>query len=393
MSTYQALYYPFIHFKNDAWLKTAALYWDKIGRIVPHDYVTDDSETVKALDSFVTVLRPDWVRPEFGKSFVAFIQQYGPKLKAKYALSERDNWPEVPEAQRPPKPGGATGNDPRLGYIYYEKISDTVYGALKDSGLASTDGRGERWIGMHPRLAWVYMTALAEQLSGERGLRPLTDESRDHVALSGLSIERLAHALLGDVSLVDASPTATEIESVLVSVAFQAVVPKDPATLSVDKILAFREKYPTERATFQNAVTDLLKDREWLKSIPDPKVLKERIQDEYDKIWAAKLKELREKLRGHGIDTILSCFNLKATLPAGAVATAAALSLTLNPVAAGTAALAFGAIPALRDKQKGAQEALRASPVSYLYRMEQNLKPMDMLSRVKQRSLEFALNI
>lgn len=393
MSTYQALYYPFIHFKDDAWLKTAALYWDKLGRIVPYDYVTDDSETVKALGSFVTILRPDWVRPEFGESFVAFIEQYGPKLTARYALSERDKWPEVPERQRPPKPGGATGNDARLGYIYYEKISDDVYRALKESGLASTDARGERWIGMHPHLAWVYMTALAEQMSGERGLRPLTDEARDHVALSGLSTERLAHALLEDVSLVDAYPTATEIESVLVSVAFQAVVPKNPANLSVDKVLAFREKYPAERATFQVAVAGLLKDREWLKSIPDPKVLEERLHDEYDKIWAANLNELRDKLHEIGIDTIVSCFNLKATLPAGIVGAAAAASLTLNPLAAGTAALALGAIPVLRDKQKAAREALQTSSASYLYRMEQDLKPMDLWNRIKQRSLQFALNV
>jgi len=392
MSTYQALYYPFIHFKDDGWVKLAALYWDKLGRIVPNDYTTDDSETVKALGSFVTILRPDWVRPEFGKSFVDFIAQYGPKLRAKYALSLRDSWPELPEAQRPPKPGGPSGNDPRLGYIYYEKISDDVYGALKESGLASTEDRGNRWIGMHPRLAWVYMTALAEQLSGERGLRPLTDETRDHMALSGLSPERLAHALLQDVSLVDAKPTATEIETMLVSVAFRAVVPKDLAGLSVGKVLAFRDKYPNERASFQSAVADLLKSREWLKSISDPHVLEQRLHDEYDKLWAAKLKELREKLADVGIDTMFSCFNLKATLPAGAAGAAAAFALPLNPIAAGTAALALGVIPALRDKRKAAKEALKASPVSYLYRMEQDLKPMDLWSRVKQRSLQFALN-
>lgn len=49
MQTYQALYYPFIHFKDDRWLKLSALYWDKVARIVPHDYATDDSATVKAL--------------------------------------------------------------------------------------------------------------------------------------------------------------------------------------------------------------------------------------------------------------------------------------------------------------------------------------------------------
>jgi hypothetical protein len=387
MNTYQALYYPFIHFKDDGWVKLTALYWDELGRIVPNGYPTHDSDTVKALGSFVKDFPPDWENPEFGKSFATFIAMYGPKLKGKYALSLSHSWPALPEAQRPPKPGGPSGNNPRLGYIHYKNIDEDVYGILKESGLASTDDRGENWIGMHPRLAWVYMTALAEQIAGERGRRPLTDETRDHMALSGLSTERLAHALLEDVSLVDAMPTETEIETMLVSVAFQAIVPKDLAGLSVDKVLEFREKYPNERESFQSAVAGLLKGTEWLKSISDRNVLEERLHDEYDKIWATKLKELREKLNDVGIDTMLICFNMKAMLPAGVAGAAAACALPLNPIAAGAAGLALGAIPVLRDKRKSAVDALKASPVSYLYRMEQNLKPIDLWSWVKQRSL------
>lgn len=40
------LYYPFIQFRNDSWLKLAALYWDRIGRIVPPGYQLQDSDTV-----------------------------------------------------------------------------------------------------------------------------------------------------------------------------------------------------------------------------------------------------------------------------------------------------------------------------------------------------------
>ena len=393
MSNYQALYYPFIHFKDDRWIKLTSLYWDSVGRIVPHDYVTEDSETVKALGPFVEVFRPDWVRPEFGQSFAQFIADFAPKLKEKYALSLRDKWPALSEAERPPKPGGASGSDPRLGYIYYEKLSEDLRRAMEDSGLASTDTRGDRWIGMHPRLAWVYMTALAEQLAGERGLRPLTDETRDHVAVSGLSTERLANALLDDVSLVDPAPAHTEIETVLVSVAFQAVVPKDLDKLPVDKILSFREKYPNERRAFQDAAAGLLKSRDWLKSISQRNVLEDRLHDEYDKTWAAQLDELRETMNELAIDTVLSCFNLKAVLPAGAAAAATTMGLTMNPVAAGAAGLAFGAIPVVRDKQKGAKKALRAAEVSYLYRMEQDLTPKDLFGRVKQGLVRFALNV
>jgi hypothetical protein len=105
MQTYQALYYPFIHFKDDRWLKLAALYREKVARIVPHDYVTDDSATVKALAPCIDTVRPDWVPPDFAQAFVDFLAQYGSKL--------RDQWPALDEKQRPPHAGGPSGNDSR----------------------------------------------------------------------------------------------------------------------------------------------------------------------------------------------------------------------------------------------------------------------------------------
>jgi Family of unknown function (DUF6236) len=387
---YHALYYPFIHFKDDNWLKLGALYWDKIGRIVPTDYATNDSETVKALDSLITILRPEIEGPEFAKSFISFIEQYAPKLQAKYALALREQWEPLPETGRPPRPGQ---NDPRLGYIFYEKIPADLYLAMKTTGLASTDDRGSQWIGMHPNLAWVYMTALAEHIAEKKGLRPLTDETSDHVALSGLSIERLAQTLLSDTPILHSQPSANEREEVLFSVAFRTLVPKDISNMRVDKILAFRDKYPNERARFQAAVAKFLSDREWLGKISDRHVLEERLQDEYAKFWALELKSLHEKLASVGIDVVFGCFSIKAALPAGLATWVTTLGLAVNPVLAGAGGLALGAVPILRDKRKTATEILEKSTVSYLYRMEQDLKPADLWSWIKQRAIRLTLNV
>ena len=35
MANFIGLYYPFIHFKDEAWLKAITLYWDRVKRIVP----------------------------------------------------------------------------------------------------------------------------------------------------------------------------------------------------------------------------------------------------------------------------------------------------------------------------------------------------------------------
>lgn len=50
MASYMGLYYPFMEFSDDAWVKLAALYWEKLGRIVPKGYTPRyDSTTVKQL--------------------------------------------------------------------------------------------------------------------------------------------------------------------------------------------------------------------------------------------------------------------------------------------------------------------------------------------------------
>jgi hypothetical protein len=65
-----ALYYPFIHFPDDEWVKLAALYWNRIARIVPPGYTTHDSPVVKAFgDSFVHNLKAK----SMGESNVAYL--------------------------------------------------------------------------------------------------------------------------------------------------------------------------------------------------------------------------------------------------------------------------------------------------------------------------------
>ncbi|KOX06657.1 hypothetical protein ADK66_22280 [Micromonospora sp. NRRL B-16802] len=43
-----ALYYPYIHIRDEQWLKTAALYWPSIYRLVPDGYFRSDGRTSAA---------------------------------------------------------------------------------------------------------------------------------------------------------------------------------------------------------------------------------------------------------------------------------------------------------------------------------------------------------
>ena len=49
-----------------------------------------------------------------------------------------------------------------MSHVYYEKLSNDLRNILIKSGIALPDPQDKKWIGMHPRLGQVYMTAMAD---------------------------------------------------------------------------------------------------------------------------------------------------------------------------------------------------------------------------------------
>src|SRR3974390_3547869 len=94
--SYAGLYYPFIHFKDERWVKPSAFYWDRMARITPMEYTRQDSDAVKALGSFIENLPPSYVSPTFGQRFVAFVSEHGQALRQRYRLELADQWAPVP---------------------------------------------------------------------------------------------------------------------------------------------------------------------------------------------------------------------------------------------------------------------------------------------------------
>ena len=386
--SYSALYYPYIHFKDDRWLKLSALYWDRIGRIVPESYQPVDSSVVKTLGDFVETLRPGWVRPEFGINFTDFIVRRGGALRERYDIRKWDQWDPVPPWRRPPAAGGPSGTDPRLSYVFFEKMSPDLRQAMLESHIAVLDEQNPQWIGMHPRLADVYMTALADQLAAERGMHPLTDETVDHIAIGSGNIDAVARALLPGAGAL--MSTDNDTESVAAYVTVHAVLPKGLSEVPVDRILAFREKYPEERHRFQQRMQEFLNVRPWLNEMRDRKAVEQRLTEEYTKELKPELEALKEKLRDVNIDAITGVLSAKAEVSGLAIAGAVALGLVASPVAAAVG-VALALIPIWRSRQKE-QRSARRSPLAYLLRAEEELQPQDMARWLNSKATKLRLS-
>ncbi len=327
---------------------------------------------------------------DLGEKFLDLLKQHEAKLRARYDVSQRGQWQEDPitKAAAPP------GSDVKFAYVFYEKMWPELQEALVNTGLAQPERAGDpRWVGMHPRVASVYMTALAEEIAANRGLHPMTDETLDHVAVSGATLERLTQALLGDVKLLGPKPTQHEVEVQMVTIALESVIPKDIKGVPVEKIISVRKKYPKALAAFQEHVSSLVADLGQLQEVKDAPALKAHLEAEYEKKLKPEHDELRKQLKSLQIDAVTGAFNMQFSIPPLAATGAAALGLAVNPLLAAGGGLALGLIPVIRDKQKQAREAVKSSPAAWLMRVEENLKPATLTSWVSTSARRFILGV
>ena len=195
MGDHIGLYYPHFTFPNDAWIKLAALYWDKLGRILPPDYTIHDSDTVQRLQGelgFTKDFTPSGNDTyELGRMFIELLDTYRYELLASYGTHSGLLGHVLPRRDG-------------LSYVYSDiKMSRQLVALLRQYGLAvdvrdhpDTRSYGYKIIGMHPKLAAVYMEALAGQMAASKKLHPVTNSMRDHVAMGDYTLERLAQALL-----------------------------------------------------------------------------------------------------------------------------------------------------------------------------------------------------
>lgn len=390
------LYYPFIHFKDDNWLKLSALYWDKMARIVPMSYprkrqagvIEGDSRVAQDLAEigFVRNLSPEAYTYSVGRRFLELIEIHGPRLRKSYDLKHKDRWPEDKITAL-----YAELRDKRLAYVYAEKINPSLFEQLQELNLAAPHNEGGNWLGMHPKLADIYMSALAEEMADENRSHPATDETLHHVAAAGWTVPRLAAALLDDPYLASPSgevkPNAGEIRASLAVISFEAVMPKDLTSLTVEKIARIRERFKPERYRFQELVDSAAQDKDVGGPRADPTLFQDRLREIYARNIEPKTDELREALSAEAVKT---------------VQTAASTSVRASPLLAGISlaapvallgALAYTFIPLLLDARSHARATYNSSPGAYLYRVDQAMKPRKLVGWVAERAQQFLVGI
>ena len=252
------LYYPYVHFRNEAWLKVAALYWPKLARIVPEGYLVRDNATTRALIDqldFVINISPDsakdnagtvmlqaitgrkWMIPrelkvarpnELSRSgeLKAISDNYTSSSIAEFITNDFDAIGSTQgvfgmldvESYAQAVSAEYSRQEPVLAGLMELRLPRSLILELTHRRLAFREGP---WLGMHPRVAWIYMCVLAEQIAAQNHLIPITDQQVAHSAAYEWNPERIIHALLG----IQPSARRTEVHvAALGLLAIQLVV-------------------------------------------------------------------------------------------------------------------------------------------------------------------------
>jgi hypothetical protein len=380
MTTHYGLYYPFIHFKDEGWLKMCALYWDGMKRIVPTGTALRDSDDVKRLRDaeFVQDELPGPFVRQLADPFRKLLDVYGEAIRGAYGIHLRETWPDASYTLFHAPPNA----DPKLAYVFEQKMDPQLVNDLFRVGLIASRADDPRWIGMHPRLANLYMMALAEAMAPRVGARPVTDEIYDHVAISGFTMERLATALLQASALSVPERTEQEIETAMATLAFRFVVPTDPAAIPAEKLIKFRKQYAEERGLFQTEVNRLVAQLQYLTKVDQAAEVSRQLQAEFDKTLKPRLDRLRRQLNENSIDVVEGVINARTEVPALVGAGISAVGLSLAEPVSILGGIALSLFSILRKRRQADEATLKPSAEAYLYLARRDLEPKRVIEEV-----------
>jgi hypothetical protein len=386
-----AVYYPYIHIRDERWLKIAALYWPRMVRIVSKDYPTRNSELVNVLAGelgFIIDHTPHEAARRVATPFAQFVEGLGPEALQSLRVAQEGEL-RSPEALVLPHPPAALGGTDDTAsescvpaFEHYGPTRWSSYGAAGDTaGVHQSEmapslarkliGAGlaaharQDWLAMNPGLAWLYKCRLTEELARQNDLIPATDQLPAHAVMGGpVDIS----SLTGEASAVSNGG----IQAGFGLLSIDAVVPRDLDQVSPAKIVEIRRRFSTQFDRWREYADEVGAGlAAQLQGVSSPELLKLNLDDAVRKYATGPINDLKNGLAAIGIDTVTAAASTKFGVPAAAVGGLA------TPRIAASQGATLAVVPTRRNPQ-----SCQAAPVAYLLDIRETLSPQTRLSRI-----------
>jgi hypothetical protein len=335
------------------------------------------SPTTSALQDaeILTSRPPGYAASAVAKEFISFVQAHADDLRGLYSLREAE--------KLPPREGSSADMhlDLRFGWVYDAKMNPEVFNALHDAGLA--DASEEDWLRMHPALADVYMCALAAEMAAEGKNTPITDTSVHHVAAAGWSFDDLARALLPQRDTAPDSPPMSPglPDELVVTVALKSIALRNPQDLPIARIIKLRSMHGADFYRFRERVDALCASVASLGDITDVRALADHVAVEYDKTVNVELQELRNALRGRGVDVVDTVIGVSTV--ASQLVAAESLSSLAGAPGLGSAKTAVDVWKKSQSARDRRAHAMSRSPAAWLLRIEEAQTPSGLIELLR----------
>lgn len=378
------LYYPYFHVRDERWLKLSALYWPRIVRIVPEDYPTRDSETVRVLQSEADFIRN---RPP-GRSvdvasavFLEAVHDNVAGLHARYGIdAEAARTLESPRRR------------PDISAVHTSQIRPDLAQALVEAGLAVneridlSDEVDRSWLVMHEALVAVYTSVLAEDFAEANKLIPTTDQPAAYAVANDWAPGRIASVLLDDgTGPANSAHESSAVHEALAFLALDLVVPADLDMVPAGRIVAVRRDFGAEFLAFRTLVDQTAVELSNLHGVRDSGVLRGYLQDVVVERFEAPLAELRHALASSRLGVATMAINVKTQLPASMMVAGGAW-LAGHPAVAGSAVASIGLLAVGHDARRQRKSIQATNPaVSYLMHTQETMRNQTLLRRTMRR--------
>jgi len=217
------LYYPHIEFKNEAWVKSSLLLWDHVYRIVPENYIPNDSDEIKKLvdeDLVRNIKLNDQDRGETFDEFLTLCDRLENHLPAGLIPSDEER-------------------------IHPEKIDSRLYPYLDLIGEHFVDE--EKWLHLSKELARGYMFKLSQVVARFRNLNRGTDDI-DAWSINPFFCEN------GNFGEFLQDP---ESKGFLCSVTLEDVIPEKIGTVGSKELIQFIKSRKDERKLLRDKFDEL----------------------------------------------------------------------------------------------------------------------------------------
>jgi hypothetical protein len=278
MELANALYFPYLEIRNETWLKTAALYYSKLLRIVPAEVTVRDGNAARELVDGCGFIENVEGSDEAEIVAIDFVNE----------MRQKSPWPQtLPDMFRKRRDFKSIQFPTRL---HVNKLTYSTLGALAEMGLAEDYRRlapRQHWIKVEPRAAAIYMTMLAERIAERRGISTVTDD---------LLFQQWSRYFCFEPANARSNPVTFRVPELVIRTA----VPKAIEKISVAKIIQFRKKHQAERLRFFDAISRLSKD---LLLVQDQSALEDLVRQHEATVLDA-VEQLKRSLMGVQVDSV-----------------------------------------------------------------------------------------